>query len=176
MKKLLMVASIMLVAASASYGQVTSVPTTTLNLTVGSEAAIVVGTTTGFSTSTTFAPYTTSTPFTYYIRTGKTAGTGSITVQFDSDWSGSGGPSISAPPSGGDALSYVNTVQSPGTASSTGSIASVGTAYNVASFGANATSAISGNAANSVAWSLTNDPKYAQGSYSITATFTISAS
>jgi hypothetical protein len=44
----------------------------------------------------------------------------------------------------------------------------------VATFGAGASSAIAGNTG-SVAWSLVNDPKYAQGSYSVTATFTISA-
>lgn len=178
MKKFLLLVPIALLGASMSYAQVTSVPTTTLNLTVGAEAAIVVGSTTGFSTSTTFAPYTTSTPFTYYIRTGKTGGTGSITVKFASDWAGSGGPSIAAPPTAGDALTYVcAAVQAPGTAcSGTQTVGAIGTAYPVATFGANASSGISGNTANSVAWSLTNDPVYASGSYSVTATFTISAS
>lgn len=175
MKKFLSVVPITLLAASVCYAQVTSVPTTTLNLTVGNEAAIVVGTTTGFSTSSTFAPYTTSTPFTYYIRTSKTTGAGSITVQFNSDWAATGGPSIASPPTAGDYLSYVNTVSSPGTVGAAGNIAALTTQYSVATFGAGASSAIGGNSG-SVAWSLVNDPKYAQGSYSITATFTISAS
>jgi hypothetical protein len=175
MKKTLMVASIMLLGAAVSHAQITSQPTTVLNLTVGNEAAIVVGTTAGFSASTTFAPYTTSTPFTYYIRTSQTSGTGNISVQFNNDWAGSGGPSINTPPTSGDYLSYVNSVSSPGTVAVAGNVTAVGAAYPVANFGAGAFSAIGGNTG-SVAWSLVNDPKYAQGSYSVTATFTISAS
>jgi hypothetical protein len=174
MKKTLMVASIILFGAAMSHAQVTSVPTTTLNLTVGNEAAIVVGTTNGFSASTTFAPYTTSTPFTYYIRTSKSSGTGNISVQFNNDWAATGGPAIVGPPTAGDYLSYVNTVSTPGTASAAGNVTALTTAYPVATFGAGASSAIGGNTG-SVAWSLVNDPKYAQGSYSVTATFTISA-
>ena len=174
MKKTLLVASLVLLAASMSYAQTTSV----LNLTVGNEAVIVVGTTTGFSASSTFAPYTTSTPFTYYIRTSKTSGTANITVAFLSDWSGAlaGGPAIVNPPTTGDYLSYINTVSLPGTAAVAGNVTAIGaTGYPVATFGAGASSAIGGNTG-SVAWSLVNDPKYASGSYSITATFTISAS
>jgi hypothetical protein len=44
----------------------------------------------------------------------------------------------------------------------------------VATFGAGASSANAGTAA-STAWSLTNDPLYHTGSYSATATYTISA-
>jgi hypothetical protein len=174
MKKLLMVASTVMLAASVCYAQVTSVPTTVLNLTVGNEAAIVVGTTLGFASSGIFGAYTTSTPYTYYIRTSQTSGTGSITVQFNSDWAGSGGPMIIGPPTAGDYLSYVNTVSSPGTIGAAGNVTALSTPYSVATFGANNTSAIGGNPG-SVAWSLVNDPKYAQGSYAITATFTISA-
>jgi hypothetical protein len=174
MKKTLMVASLVMLGAAISHAQITSQPTTTLNLTVGNEAAIVVGTTNSFTTSTTFAAYLTSTPFTYYIRTSKSTGTGNISVQFDNDWAATGGPSIVAPLTSGDYLSYVNTVSNPGSASAAGNVTAVATAYPVATFGAGASSAIAGNTG-SVAWSLVNDPKYAQGSYSVTATFTISA-
>jgi hypothetical protein len=175
MKKLLTLASLALLGSAIGFAQgVTSVPTTTLNLTVGTESAIVVGTTTGFSASTTFAPYTTSTPFTYYIRTSKSGGSGNISVQFDSDWSGTGGPKIVAPPTTGDYLSYVNSVSSPGTIGTAGNVTALTTPYTVATFGANVASAIGGNSG-SVAWSLVNDPNYNQGSYNVTATFTISA-
>jgi hypothetical protein len=174
MKKLLMVASTVLLAASVCYADNSNTGTSVLDLTVGNEAAIVVGTTPAFTSVGIFGTYTTSTPFTYYIRTSQTSGTGSITVQFNSDWAGSGGPSITTPPTAGDYLSYVNTVSSPGTIGAAGNITALSSPYSVATFGANATSAISGNPG-SVAWSLVNDPKYAQGSYSVTATFTISA-
>ena len=89
MKKLLIALPLLLLGATMSYGQgaIVSVPTTTLNLTVGAESAIIVGTTPGFSTSTAFAAYTTTTPFTYYIRTSG-SGSGSISVQFTADWAG----------------------------------------------------------------------------------------
>jgi hypothetical protein len=173
MKKLLLAVPIMLLGASMSHAQIVSVPTTTLNLTVGAESAIVVGATAGFSTSTAFAAYTTSTPFTYYIRTSG-SGTGAISVKFVSDWAGTGGPAIVGPPTAGDYLSYVNSVSTPGTVGAAGNVTALGTAYSVATFASGAASAIGGNTG-SVAWSLVNDPNYKQGSYSITATFTISA-
>lgn len=173
MKKLLFIAPIMMLASSMSYAQVTSVPTTTLNLAVGSEAVIVVGSTNAFSTSSTFAPYTATTPFTYYIRTSASGGSGTITLKITSDFSPSGGPSVASPPNTGDALTYANTISAPGTAAGGQTAATTG-GTPVASFGAAAYSAIAGNTG-SVAWSLTNDPKYASGSYAATATFTISA-
>jgi hypothetical protein len=51
--------------------------------------------------------------------------------------------------------------------------ASTSAATNVATFGTDAHSSISGNSA-SVAWSLTNDPTYQTGPYTATVTFTIS--
>jgi len=174
MKKLLLALPLLLLGSSMSYAQIVSVPTTTLNLTVGAESAIIVGSTPGFSTSTAFAAYNTSTPFTYYIRTSG-SGAGAITVKFTGDWSGTAGPKIVGPPTAGDYLSYVNTVSLPGSAGAAGNVTALNNAYSVASFASGAASAIGGNTG-SVAWSLVNDPNYAQGSYNITATFTISAS
>jgi len=176
MKRLLVLTSAMLLAASLSYGQ-SPAPTgnTRLTLTVGAEALISVDSTDAFSTSSAFTPYTATTNYTYYIRT-SASGSGKITVQCNADWTGgTGGPSVASPPTTGDLLSFTSTVSSPGTAVN-GSIAALNTAYNIATFGAGAASATNGNSGNSVAWSLTNDPKYAQGSYSITATFTVSSS
>jgi hypothetical protein len=152
--------------------------TTTLSVVVGPEAALTVNTsTTSLSTaSTTFGnPFTGTTNLTYMIRTSKTSGTGTISVKITADFAGSGGPSVAAPLSAGDALTFTNTVSAPGTAA-TGSplTASTTTATNVATFGAAASSTKAGNAA-SVAWSLTDDPAYAAGTYTATATFTISA-
>jgi len=177
MKKLLGVLTILLLAASFSYAQVTSVPTTTLNVTVGTEAAIVVGSTSTFTAgSGSFANWTASTPFTYYIRTTTSGGSGNIQLKITSDFSPSGGPSVANSGSTGDTLTYTCSVQSPGSACSGTQTASTSTPTPVATFGAAATSAKGGNASNSVAWTLVNDPAYAQGSYVATATFTISAS
>ena len=175
MKKLLGVAAMLLLAASVSHAQTSGTDHTTLTVAVGSEAAITLGTTSPFSSVGIFGDYVTSTPFTYFIRTGTTTGSGTITLQVTSDFAPLGGPSVGSPKTAGDALNYTCTVQSPGTAC-TGTVAAALTTTNVATFGANAQSARGGNATNSVAWTLTNDPAYAQGSYSATVTFTISAS
>jgi hypothetical protein len=111
----------------------------------------------------------------YRARTSRGSGEGTITVKATVDFTPAGGPSIASPLTSGDALSYTSTVASPGTAASAQTVAALATSYPVATFGAGASSAIAGNTANSVAWSLTNDPTYAQGSYSVTVTFTISA-
>jgi hypothetical protein len=175
MKKLLVLVSVMMLAASLSFAQGTGSENVTLNLTVAPEATITLGTTAGFGSSTTFSAYTTNTPYTYSIRTTKTGGSGSITVAFGgTDWSGTGGPKIVSPPTASDYLSFTSTATAPATAA-TGStnIVSTSASYTVATFGTNALGA--GITGNQVNWSLVNDPLYAQGSYSITATFTISA-
>ena len=52
--------------------------------------------------------------------------------------------------------------------------ASTSVQTNVATFGADNRSLFAGNS-ETVAWTLTNDPKYKTGAYSATVTFTISA-
>jgi peptidoglycan DL-endopeptidase CwlO len=151
--------------------------TTTLSVTVGPEAALTVttGTTTLSTTSTTFGnPFTGTTNLTYEIRTSKTSGTGSLTLKITADFGGTGGPSVATPPSTGDALSYTCTVSTPGTACTGSQTASTTASTPFGTWGAAANSTKAGNSA-SVAWSLTDDPVYAQGTYTATATFTISA-
>jgi len=151
--------------------------TTTLSVVVGPEAALTVNTsTTNLSTaSTTFGnPFTGTTNLTYQIRTTKTSGTGSVTLKVTADFGGAGGPSVAVPPSTGDALSYTCTVSAPGTACTGTQTASTTAATPLGTWGAGASSTKAGNSA-SVAWSLTDDPVYAQGTYTATATFTISA-
>jgi hypothetical protein len=152
--------------------------TTSLSVVVAAEAALTVNTatTTLATASTTFAnPFTGTTNLTYFVRTSKTSGTGSITVKITSDFSPAGGPLVATPPSAGDALTYGCTVSAPGTAC-TGPITALTTAAtSVATFGTAQSSAKAGNSA-SLAWSLTDDPAYAAGTYAATATFTISAS
>jgi hypothetical protein len=151
--------------------------TTILAVAVGPEAALSVAsaTTSLATTSTSFGnPFSGTTALTYTIRTSKTNGTGSITLQITADFSGAGGPSVGTPPSAGDALTYTCSVGAPGTPCSNTQTAATTKATAVGSFGAGASSAKAGNAA-SVAWALTDDPAYATGTYSATATFTISA-
>jgi len=150
--------------------------TTTLSVTVGPEAALTVNTstTTLATTSTTFGnPYTGTTNLTYDIRTTKTTGSGTLTLKITADFAGTGGPSVANPPSTGDALTYTCTVSAPGTAC-TAQTASTTASTAFGTWGAGASSAKAGNSA-SVAWSLTDDPVYATGTYTATATFTISA-
>ena len=177
MKKTLLAAVVLLLSASlAGAATVTATGTTTLSLTVSNEASITItnGTTTLAATGTVFNPYTGTTNFTYKIRTTQTSGSGSIQLEITTDFSGTGGPSVGTPPNAGDALTYTCTTAS-GTACSTAQTASTSAQTSVATFGADAHSVTVAGDAGSVAWSLTNDPKYKTGSYTATATFTISA-
>jgi hypothetical protein len=151
--------------------------TTNLTVAIGPEAALSVtaANTPLATTSTTFGnPYTGTTTLNYLIRTTKTSGTGTITVQITSDFGGTGGPSVGTPPTAGDTLAYTCAVSAPGTPCSGAQTSSTKAATAVGSFGAGASSAKAGNAA-SIGWSLTDDPAYATGTYAATATFTISA-
>ena len=174
MKKLLMVASGMLLAASFSYGQSSNTATATLSVAVGQEAAIAVNSTSPFVSGGIFQPYTATTSLTYWIRTSSGGSGGTISLQVTSDFSGSGGPSVTNPVTAGDALTYLNTVSAPGTPVSGPLTASTGASTGVATFPSDVQSTKSGNSA-STAWTLTNDPAYKAGSYSATVTYTISA-
>jgi len=161
----------------AGMAQAQNTGTTTLSVVVPAEAALTVttGTTSLSTTGTTFSnPFTGTTSLTYFIRTTKTTGTGTLTVKITADFAGTGGPSVATPPSAGDALGYTCTVSNPGTACTGSQTASTTASTALGSWGAGASSAKAGNSA-SVAWSLTDDPAYAQGTYTATATFTISA-
>ena len=149
--------------------------TTTLSVSVSAEAALSVSTSTTSLTASgaIFSPFTGTTNLTYKVRTTKVGGSGTITTQVTTDFTGAG-PSVATPPSSGDALTYTCTVASPGTACSSAQTASTTAATSVGTFGANAHSAKAGNTA-SLAWSLTNDPLYETGTYTATVTFTISA-
>ncbi len=151
--------------------------TTTLSVTVAPEAAIRIDTATTNLTApagTPFGDFTGTTGFTYKIRTSKSTGGGSITLQVTSDFTPNGGPSVANAPSSGDTLTYTCNVSAPGAGCSAAQTASTTTATTVASFGANARSSKVGNSG-SVSWSLVNDPQYETDTYNATVTFTISA-
>ena len=141
--------------------------TTTLSVVVGAEAALTVttATTSLTTTSTTFGlPFTGTTNLTYFIRTTKSGGSGTLTLKVTSDFAGTGGPSVLTPPSTGDALTYTCTVSAPGTACTGSQTASLASSTPFGAWGAAASSVKAGNAA-SVAWSLSDDPVYATGTY-----------
>ncbi len=149
--------------------------TTTVSVTIGAEASLQVNTsTTTLSASGIFAGFTGTTNLTYKIRTTQSSGSGSITLKVTTDFSGTGGPSVASPPSGGDTLAYTCTVSAPGTACSSSQTSSTTASTPVATFGAGASSAIGGNTS-SVSWTLTDDPVYKTGSYTATITFTVSS-
>ena len=163
--------------AVSAFGQTFAVNgTTTLSVNVVAEASISIGTSTTTLSSAPglFVDYTGTTNFTYKLRTTKVGGTGSVNVQITSDFAGAGGPSVATPPSAGDALTYSCTVAAPGTACTGPVTALTSATTSVSTFGTDAHSAKAGNAG-SVSWILTNDPEYKSGTYTATATFTISA-
>ncbi|PYU18137.1 MAG: hypothetical protein DMG30_28895 [Acidobacteria bacterium] len=165
--------------ANAQLGSGTG--TTTLNVTVGAEAGLTVAATSNLtSVGTNFTSFTGSTALTYYLRTTQSTGAGSITLKVTTDFSPTGGPSVATPPTVGDALTYTSSGTTPGN-NGTGAVmaftnvtASASAQTNVATFGADNRSLFAGNS-ETVAWTLTNDPKYKTGAYAATVTFTISA-
>jgi hypothetical protein len=183
MKKILGLATVLLLAASSAFAAATATGTTNLNLTVSNEANISITTTntTLSSGTTTFNDYTGTTNYTYQIRTTQSGGTGSITVLISTDFSAGGGglPSVAVPATTGDALTFTCTAN-VGTACSSAQTSSTTAAATAVTFGANAHAGAPGavatnGAAGSVSWNFTNDPKYPTGSYQAVATFTISA-
>jgi hypothetical protein len=176
MKKMFMMAGLVLLFTAMTMAQSgTTSPTNNVNLTVNAEAGLTIGGDANLtSTGTNFSNYTGTTNFTYFIRTGQSAGTGSIQLKVTTDFSGTGGPSVATPPTAGDALTYLNTVSAPGTAAGGSLTASTASSTGVATFGADAHSTKAGNSG-STAWTLTNDPLYKTGSYTAVVTYTISA-
>lgn len=169
---LIIAACVLLAMAGLAQAQ-----TTTLSVAVGPEAALTVNTglTTMSTASNAFgSPYTGTTNLTYQIRTTKSGGTGTLTLKVTADFAGTGGPSVTTPPSTGDALTYTCTVDSPGTACTGSQTASTSAATPLGTWGTAANSTKAGNSA-SATWSLTDDPVYATGTYTATTTFTISA-
>jgi hypothetical protein len=180
MKKALFLAVALLFMTPLAHAQLgnTSV-NSNLSILVSPEAALTIQTTTTSLTSplTNFSAYTGTTNFTYFVRTTKSGGTGSVTVAV-ADFSPAGGPSIVTPPTPTDKLTYSCTVPAASSGSvtpCTGPVTAATSATNVATFGADTRSPFAG-VGSSVSWTLTNDPLYQTGSYTAVATFTISAS
>jgi hypothetical protein len=161
--------------ANAQFGSPTG--TTTVSVTIGPQAGLnITNSSTPLTASgSNFNQFTGSTGLTYYVRTTAAGGGGSITLKVTTDFSPAGGPSVASPPTAGDALSYTCTVAAPGTACTGTQTASTTSQTNLATFGTDVHTTPSGSTA-SIAWNLTNDPKYKTGTYSATVTFTISAS
>jgi hypothetical protein len=169
MKRMLLILTFVALPG-AVYAQATDTGTTTLNVTVGSEASISItnSSVTMNQSGTEFAAFTGTTNFSYRIRTSQGAGSGSITALVTTPFSGSGAPATSD-------LTYTCSGSGSGTACSGSQTASESSAMPVRTFGADAHSANGGDSA-SVSWSLDNKTTFKTGDYQTIITFTISAS
>ena len=146
-----------------------STATTSLSVTVASAATISINTpATTLTAGSTWGDYTGTTTGTVRMRTSKTGGSGSVTVEITSAFA-SGGPPVSD-------LTYTCSVAetSEATACSGSVTASDSSGTSVLSMGTDGHTADSGDTF-SVDWSLKNLPSYTPGAYSATATFTVSA-
>jgi hypothetical protein len=178
--KTLFVSGVLLAAPHTAMAQFAATGTTTLSVAIAAEAAISVTTATTSLTEASGAgvfgsPYTGTTNFSYKVRSTKVGGAGAITVKVTTDFP-AGGPSVASPLTG-DAMTYTCTAASSATACSGSVTASTSSATSVTTFATDAHSASGAGAsdAGTVAWSLPNDPVYQTGTYTATATFTISA-
>jgi hypothetical protein len=156
-----------LALAPAAFSQSTDTGTSTLSVAVGPEASFSSNTaTTTFSGDTKFGAKTGSTNFSYKIRTSQSTGTGSVTVLVTAF--GADGPALAD-------LTYGCTVESPATGcGASGQTVSTSSGTNVASFGADAHSTDAGDAG-SLTWTLVDRTSVKTGTYTSTATFTVSA-
>ena len=170
-RTLWMAAAVLPLLASSAFGQFAATGTSTLSVTVAAEAAIQVNTATTTLTnggSTIFgANYTGTTSLTFKLRSTKTTGTASITVQ-NTEFAGNG-PKIAS-----TELTFTCTAAS-GTACAGSQNASTSAAVSVVTFAASGTGSHSANAgdAATVAWTITDKPSYETGTFTSTATFTI---
>jgi hypothetical protein len=170
MKRILLVAVTLLLAASLAQAQNSTTDTVILSVVVSAEAAIVVtgaATTDLASITGIFGNYVGNTSLTYWIRTAPGVATGDITMQLTA-FSPIGGPVVA------DDLTYMCSSAASGSPCSGPLAASSTGPTPVVTFAEDAHSTIAGDAAG-VAWTLINDPAYPVTTYTSTVTFTISA-
>jgi hypothetical protein len=133
-------------------------------------------------TGTAFSNFTGNLTIQYDARTTQSTGGGSITVQATTDFTPAGGPSITSPPSTGDALQYTCSGATLGTGCSGTQTVSTTTSTNVVTLSASECTGGGGSCSSAspntvtLNFTLTDDPVYKTGSYSATLTYTISAS
>ena len=172
-----------LLLAPIGLQAVTSTTTQTLQAAISPEGGVSIPNNVQLTlTGGTFSSFTGSLLINYYERTTQSTGGGTITVEATHDFTPTGGPSIASPPSSGDALTYTCSGATLGSNCSGTQTVSTTAATNVVTFAASECTGGGGSCSNSspntvtLNFTLTDDPKYATGSYSATLTFTISAS
>jgi hypothetical protein len=117
-----------IVAAPVMFAA-TDTATTTLAVTVAPEASITVNTSPTLSKGgTEFEAYTGNTTFTYMVRTLQSGGSGSVTAQVTTEFSGTGAPTTAD-------VSYVAATTGVGTANGTPTVASASAGTNIITFG-----------------------------------------
>lgn len=149
--------------------------TTTLTVSVAAAGTLsVTNATTTLSSAGGFGDFTGTTSLLVSVRTTTGGGSGSATLSFASDWSPANGPSIP----GTSQLTYTCSAFGGGPPLSgatpcagTQTVTALGTPYTVATFSANS-HVNAGTETQS--WTLVNDPAYETGTYTTTATYTLS--
>ncbi len=153
--------------------------TSVLSVTVGSAASLSVTTPTTLTNAGGFTDFTGTTTSTFSVRTTASTGSGTLTVSFAADWSSQpNGPSILGSPTqlsyacgalgGGPPLT--NATPCSGTQSVNALSPST---FNVVTFGANSKV---NNGTEVQSWTLVNQPSYQTGTYTTTATYTLTVS
>jgi len=186
MKKILALTALaLLLAASSALAQLGQAPpyTTTLSVTIAPEIAFSVDASTTLTSAGRFADFLGTTNFTYFVRTTKVGGGGTINLYVSTDFSSctGTGPCVGTPKDS-ETLKYTCSVVAPGnngtaTGCNAGTPAAVGSANAtpvVSAFSADARSLKAGNTG-TIAWDLSNSPMYQTGSPTATVTYTISA-
>ena len=142
---------------------------TSVTANVGADASIAVSSPTTLTPSGgAFSAFTGSTVVTFYVRTTRTGGSGSIVLQA-AEFSPAGGPTVS-----GGSLTYTCTgAPAVGSAcAGTQTASTSATTPIVSGIGANARAQAAGTTVN---WSVTNSPFYSTGTYASSVTFTLAA-
>jgi len=167
-RKLLTIAFAALAVVPVAFCQPsTDTGTSVLSIAVGPEASFTSNTATAtLAGDTKFNAKTAVSNFSYKIRTSQSSGTGSITMMVTAF--GADGPALSD-------LTYGCTVVSPATGCSSGTAVSTSVGTSVANFVSDAHSSDGGDSG-SVNWTLVDRTAVKTGTYTSTATFTISAS
>lgn len=167
---------VLLVLTSFPAGSATAVAIQSLNATINPAWALTAPASASLTHSqNTFQPFQATVAVNYRVRTTPT-GSGKITLQVTSDFSPSGGPSVS-----NGVLSYTCGAAGLGSPCSGSQTASTTAQTPVLTLPASACTggggACSGQDPNSVnlTFVLVDDPRYSTGTYSANVTFTISA-
>lgn len=167
-----------LLLAVPAAAQVTKTGTSQLQVAVAASATLgsVTGTTDfAGATNTNFANYAANTTIIFNVRTSKVGGNGTLTVSFASDWAPATGPSIANDTAfpltfNCGAVTGTKISNGPTACASAQTVNALTTAFNVLTFPTNSRVT---NGSEMMTWSLGNNPDWETGTYTTTATYTL---